>query len=278
LQHCGRSGSPHGATGSLDSIEQYPADIQKFPRASGYGGGMSLTLSQRRRLAAVFAFCSVAILLLLANHPMDAAAAAVADLIRAEARNRLLDGVIHGGFVAISSILIVCFVLLSRLLGLHRVAVVIGLVAFCLGSGALMASMTVDGLVVPAIAVRFLGPGTSDALSMAKALFIFCASVIRVLMPMGLTFEALAMLSWSVVIAGRAPRRLAGLFGIAAGVSVVGATFLLPDLGRHLLIGAIVLLCIWYLTLARILWVRDGLPANATGRTWLVRRSGPLLP
>ncbi|MDB6157427.1 MAG: hypothetical protein JWO04_1133 [Gammaproteobacteria bacterium] len=121
----------------------------------------------RYRLAGAFAFCSLATLTLLANHPMPGAHT-FADLIKAEARNQFVDGLVHGGFMATLSVLIVCFVFLSRALGMARVAVVAAFVAFCIGCGALMGSMILDGFVVPAIAVRFSGMGSADALTRAE--------------------------------------------------------------------------------------------------------------
>src|SRR5271154_276276 len=95
---------------------------------------------ERRGLALAFALCALASLALLANHP-DGGARSLVDFIKDSARDQYIDGLVHGGFIVTSSALAVCFVLLSRYLGFARVPVVIGLVAFFMGCGALIASM-----------------------------------------------------------------------------------------------------------------------------------------
>jgi hypothetical protein len=227
---------------------------------------MSLTLSARRWLAGAFAFCSFATLTLLANHPA-AGGHAIADLIKAEASNQFADGLVHGGFILTLSALIVCFVFLSRGLGMERVSVIVGLVAFSVGCGALMASMMLDGFVIPALARRFTGTSDGDTLIQASTLFIFSGTLIQLLMPMGLWFQAAAMLSWSLEIVGHRGWRLAaGAFGMAAGTLVMGAICVaLPRVGDHVLFGGIVLTSVWYSALAGALWARNEWPSLPTG-------------
>ena len=81
------------------------------------------TYRERRGLAAAFCLCAVATATLLAFHP-GGGGGGFAEFLKAEARDQLIDGVVHGGFILTLSILIVCFVFLSRLLGSARVAVV----------------------------------------------------------------------------------------------------------------------------------------------------------
>jgi hypothetical protein len=225
---------------------------------------MSLTPSTRRWLAAALALCSLVTLTLLVNHPA-AGGHTLVDIIKAEASNRFVDGLVHGGFIATLSVLIVCFVFLSRSAGMGKVTVVIGLVTFSIGSGVLIASMILDGFVIPALALRFMAVGVGDHLLEANALFIFCGTLIRFLMPMGLCFQSAAMMSWSLQILERRGWRLAmGVFGMAAGTLVIGAICLAPPrLGDHVLLGAIALIAIWYLTLAGGLSICRGPAASS---------------
>jgi hypothetical protein len=218
----------------------------------------------RYRLAGAFAFCSLATLTLLANHPM-AGAHTLADLIKAGTRNQFVDGLVHGGFIATLSVLIVCFVFLSRALGMARVAVVAAFVAFCIGCGALIGSMILDGFVIPAIAVRFSAMGSADALTRAETLLILCGTLIRFLMPMGLLFQGVAMLRWSSAIVGSRGWRLAvGMLGVVGGVLLIGAMLApLPRLAEHVLLGGIVVLAAWYLGLAGVLCARNGWPTSS---------------
>jgi hypothetical protein len=224
------------------------------------------TLCIRYRLAGAFAFCSLATLTLLANHPMPGGHTLV-DRIQAEARNQFVDGLVHGGFIVTLSVLIVCFALLARALSVARLPAVAGFVAFCVGCGALMGSMILDGFVIPAIAVRFSDIGNADGLNKGETLLILCGTLIRFLMPMGLLFQAAAMLSWSAAIVGsRGWLRAAGVFGLAAGILLIGAMLVpLPRLREHVLLGGIVVLALWYLAIAAALCARNGWSTSASG-------------
>jgi hypothetical protein len=220
---------------------------------------------ERRGLAAAFALCGFATLMLLANHP-GGGAHAIADVIKSEAGNQMIDAVVHGGFVVVLGVLIVCFVLLSRYLGAGRVSVVIGLVAFCIGSGTLMASMILDGIAGPAIAVRFAGTAAADNLLMAKTIFVFLGSVVGILMPMGMLFQSVAMFSWSsVIVRCRGLPRAVGTFGLAVAVALIVALLAIPTaVAGHILLGGIVLQGIWYVGLAAVLSRRSTLDLVGT--------------
>jgi hypothetical protein len=204
-----------------------------------------------RPLATSLAACSVVMLALLANHPQGGGHAPV-EVLAAEARDQLIDGWVHGGAILVLSALIVCFVLLSRVLGPARVSVTAGLISFCIGCGAMMASLLLDGLAVPAIATRFI-KADAEGLRQAETLIIFCGILIRYLMPLALFFQAVAMLCWSAAILAR--RRAVGAVGVAAAIVLIaalGSTFPRPP--AHVVLGGLVLLSLWYLALAGLLW------------------------
>jgi len=233
------------------SIEQYGPDIQNFDGTLRYLGFMSTHSKPHRALACLFALCAVATLVLLAFHP-GGGGRTITEVIQAEARDQVKDGVVHGGFIFISAALIACFAGLSRILHPARVAVTAGFVTFCVGAGALMMSMGLDGLVVPAIAARCLREGTAQSLASAQTLLLFCGACIKILMPTGLLFEGGAMLSYSVAMIARRWFWVGGL-GVAAGIAMLIGPLLLPGLGAHALIAGIVILCMWYLGLAMAL-------------------------
>jgi hypothetical protein len=215
---------------------------------------MSSGIAPQRGLAGAFALCALAQLTLLASHPAPAGHG-LAELIRVEGGAQLRDALVHGGVIATLSVLIVCFVFLSRRLGAQRVAVVAALVSFCIGCGALMLSMIVDGFAVPAIATRFSGTADPGELRSAETLLILCGTLIRFLMPAGLLFQAAALAGWSAALAGDGGRgRAVGVLGVATAV-FLGAVVLLvpPPLAQHLLPGGIVLQSVWYLALAAML-------------------------
>ena len=219
----------------------------------------SVSVAADRALRAAIALCALATLALLASHPAPAGHGLV-DLINAEARDRVRDAMVHGGFIVILATLLVCFTFFSRRLGMERVPVVAGLVAYCIGCGALMLSMLIDGFAVPAIATRFSdAPGGGD-LKSAETSFLLCGTLVRFLMPLGLLFQAAAMLAWSAVIVRDAGwRRAVGICGVAAALFLGTALLAAPPmLEQHLFLGGIVLECLWYLALAGLLYDRSG--------------------
>ena len=216
--------------------------------------------SQCRGLAAALTVCALASLTLLANHP-GGNPGSFADLIKDEAAHQVVDGVVHGGFVITLVALIICFVLLSRLLGLAKNSVVIGLVCFCAGCGALIASMVLDGFATPAIAVRFAGV---NDLQPAKTLFILVGTLIRFLMPMGLLFQFVAMFSWSwAIVKGPGLSRAVGLLGSVVAIILIVAIFAIPTaMAAHVILGGVALQAIWYLAIAALLFNRASWPIS----------------
>jgi len=211
-----------------------------------------------RRLAGAFALCGLASLVLLSNHPAGTARD-FAGVLREEAGNQLVDGIVHGGFIFVLAALLVCFLLLARRLGSGRVAVVVTGVAFSVGCAALMASMLVDGLVVPAVAARYVGIDAPEKLAAAKALFVFAGALISFLMPLGIAFQSIAMLTLGgLLVAGPPRRRAAGITGVVVGVLILALLIAAPaNLAAHVLLASIVLIAVWYFVLALLLWRGD---------------------
>ena len=214
-----------------------------------------------RTLAAALAICGLATLTLLANHP-GGGAQSFAEVLKAEARDQAIAGIVHGGFIGTLAALIVCFVLLCRYLGQYRLPVVIGFVAFCIGSGAMMASLIVDGFVVPAVAVRFSAVGASDNLASARTILVLCGTLIRFLMPMAMAFQGIALVGISsCLLRRRGAARAAGIYGLLVGILLSGAVFAAPPgMAEHVLLIGIVLQALWYLAIAAAVFreSRDG--------------------
>jgi hypothetical protein len=219
------------------------------------------TLNSGRGLAAALLCCALITLLLLANHPPGAGHTLI-EVITAEARDQRADAIVHTGFVVTLAFLIVCLVSVARLLGPTRPTVLTGLVSFCVGSGMLMLSMVLDGLAVPAIAVRFVAVSDPAALLPARTALMFCSVLIGILMPLGLLFQTATMLSWSIAIAtlqGTRPglRLAMAVYGVLATALLVCGLLLAPaGLSGHVLLGAIVLLALWYAALALLIATR----------------------
>lgn len=212
---------------------------------------------QPRGLGAAFALCGVACLTLMVNHPSERAQS-FPELLKSEAQNQFVDAFIHGGFMVILGVLAVCMVLLGRHLGSTKVPVVIGLMAFLTGCAVLSASMILDGLVTPALAARFASTDNAEDLHTAKTLFTLLGTLIRILMPIGILLQSVAMfsLSW-VFLRSRGLARGVGAFGLLAALTwVVALTASPAALAMHVLIGGILLQAIWYLALSTVLFRR----------------------
>src|ERR1700680_3712392 len=153
----------------------------------------------QRALGTALAGCGLATLLLLFMHP-HGGAHSLQELLADEARNQVVDGAGHGGFIGTLAVLIVCFVYLARRLGADRVNSVVGVVAFCIGSVTLMASMIIDGVVVPAIGAQYTATTAPDALAIARTALVLCGTLIRFLLPMGLIFQGIGLAALSRVL------------------------------------------------------------------------------
>jgi hypothetical protein len=215
------------------------------------------TRNSARGLATALSCCALITLVLLANHPGGGGHTLI-EVISSEARDQRADAIVHTGFVVTLAFLIVCLVSVARILGMARPLVSAGLVSFCIGSGLLMLSMILDGLAVPAIAARFLAITDPTALLPARTALMFCGVLIGILMPLGLLFQAATMLSWSIAIAARRGLRLAmAVYGILATALLVSGLLFAPvAMSAHVLLGAIVLLALWYAALALLVGTR----------------------
>jgi len=101
--------------------------------------------------------------------------------------------------------------------------------------------------VTPAIAARYLG-APAEKYDLAKALFVLVGTLIRFLMPLAQTFQALAVGLWGLAllrISGLA--RGVGMLGVALGVLLTAALLLPATSGNPVvLMAAIATLSLWY--------------------------------
>jgi len=207
-----------------------------------------------RGLAAAFAGCAVATGTLLASH-LPGGGGSFAEVLKAEAAHQLSDAFVHGGFIVTLSVLIVCFAVWSRMLPRTldrvRIGATVGMVMFCVGCGGMMASMVLDGFAAPAIAARFVAADAPDSLANAQLLFIFCGTLIRILMPLGLAFQAAAMLSWSWVLLQVAGcSRVVGVFGAACAIASLVLFLAFTKLSARWLPAVIITQVVWYFGVA----------------------------
>jgi hypothetical protein len=186
-------------------------------------------------------------LALLANHP-SGAARSFADLLREEAANRGLDALVHGGFIAVLASQLVCLAIMTVRLGLGRPLAIAGMVLTAIGAAFLMLSMLLDGLVTPAVAVRYLEVvDVVERQNDAKALFVLLGAAVSFLMPAGLVLQATGLACWSGVFVRRSGLlRAIGVYGVVVAIAAVAGIAATGAKVPHVLIAAIVLVAAAY--------------------------------
>jgi len=173
---------------------------------------MSKTDLPPGRAAGFLAMASaIATVALFMAHP-ESPAHDFAGVLRDEASGRVADAVVHGGFIAVLALQTVCYAVLSR--RLERLTALAGMVFFAFGAAFLSASMVLDGLVTPALAARYLA--APEKIEYARALFVLVGALIGWLMPLGLAFQAAAVMAWGFALAA-VRRRIVGVAAVLGG-------------------------------------------------------------
>ena len=166
--------------------------------------------------------CALASIVLLANHP-GGDARTFLDLLRDEAGHRQADAVVHGGFIAVLVVELAAFAMLAVRLSFARLSAIAAVTFVAAGAVAFSASMTLDGLVVPAIAAKYLAQPVPDLVA-ARTLIVLCNLLIQVLMPIGLAFQSAANIAWGIAFLRRpGVVRFAGMAVIALGAVLLVA-------------------------------------------------------
>jgi len=177
------------------------------------------SLTRPRGIGVLAIATGIAGFALLASHP-GGAATDFAGVLKEEAANRVADAVVHGGFVVVLALQTVCYAILSARLGLTRAAVMAALVFFAFGAAFLSGSMLIDGLMTPAIAVRYVAK--PDKIEAARTLFVLMGTAISFLMPIGLAFQSAAVAAWGWALTATGPRGI-GLTALGIGAVMMAA-------------------------------------------------------
>lgn len=184
----------------------------------------------------------IAMIALLAMHP-GGNATSFAAVLKDEAASRRMDAFVHGGFIVVMAIQMACYAICSLRFTPPKNASIAGLVSFCFGATLLAGSALIDGLVLPAIAARYADiPAQLEA---ARTLYVFGGTMISFLMPMGIGFQAVGILSWSwrgLRIRGRS----LGVVGLLIGlIALVAAAAVLSGMNPMTLMVGIAALALW---------------------------------
>ena len=184
-------------------------------------------------------------LVLLLNHP-SGAAQSFAEMLKEEAANRVADGVVHGGFIAVLGGELACLAALFTRRAIRPWASA-ALVLFGIGAGLLMLSMLVDGLLTPAIAARYAEvPEKQEG---ARVAFVLIGALIRVLMPAGLLFQAVGLAIAALGLRAKDTLiRAASVLGLVVSVLTIAGVAATGGTSPHIVIVSLLGFAAWYAT------------------------------
>ncbi len=196
------------------------------------------TTAPNRAIAILSIATGIAAFALLASHP-EGDAHSFVEVLKDEAANRTADALVHGGFIAVLALQTICYAAFSKRIGRGGGA---GLVLFAFGAAFLSASMLLDGLVTPALAVRYLAK--PDKVEFARSLFVLVGTLISLLMPAGLAFQSTAVAWWGATL--WTTSRAASLAGLVLGIGAFAALAATAGAMNPLvLMGAIAATSVW---------------------------------
>lgn len=196
----------------------------------------------------------IAAVVLLLNHP-GGQPGSFADMVKDEATNQVMNAVVHGGFIAVLALQIFCYARLSAQLGTARALPLAGLVFFATGAAFMMASLLLDGLVLPAIAAKYMRALAAKE-DFAKVAFIVVGTTVQFLMPVGILFQSAGITAWGMGLS-QASRRVLGLLGLLVGAACFAAAAASLVTGQPmLLMAAIVGLALWAFVAGAVLLSR----------------------
>ncbi len=183
----------------------------------------------------------VASIVLLGLHP-EPNAKDFAGVLASEAASRGMDALVHGGFVLVLAVQIVCYAVFTKRIGRGRTTALAAMVFFAIGAAFFSAALVIDGLALPAVAARYVTQ--PEKIDFARALYVLGGSLVRVLQPAGLGFQGAGVALWGLALAGHS--RVGSAAGVLLGVALVAAAIAMVVLGNPLpLMGAIVCSALW---------------------------------
>ena len=213
-------------------------------------------LPQGRVGGIIIAACTALSLLAIAHHP-TLQISKIETGIEQVVRLASLDRLVHGVMIAITLALDFGYAIFSFRCGIHRQSVLVGLIAYAVGSAAIISAALIDGFVLPAIAEQYVS--LPRAASAAATLFSFCAIEIETFTRFGLIATSVAILAWSAPLLRRSGSlQLAAVTGVVSALaSVALLTMMRAPLNPQTLLLLLGAQSIWNLAVANVLLRRS---------------------
>ncbi len=160
--------------------------------------------------------CTALTLFAIAHHPTVRHSTIETGIVQI-VRLASLDRLVHGALITITLALDFAFVVFAIRCGIYRQSVIAGLIAYAVGSAAIIGAALVDGFVIPLIAEQYVS--LSRGMTAAAIMFSFCSFEIEALTRFGLIATSVAIFAWSVPLARRAGSlRPAGVAGVLSAI------------------------------------------------------------
>jgi hypothetical protein len=199
-----------------------------------------------RTIGIAIAVAGLLSVLLMTHHP-SVGSHAIADAVDEIATKAVTSKVVHGTLIALMVALIYAFVEFSAHLGLRRAPVRAALIAYVIGSGALIGAALISGFLISSLGLVY-AHARPDELDAMRHLLNLSGLANRTLANFGVVAISAAILLWSIALLQREPRHVwIGLLGVIAAVAPVALIAL--DIIRLDVSGmTIVVVCqtVWY--------------------------------
>ncbi len=202
------------------------------------------------------AIASLATLVSVAHHPTTSRTPTPAQAIPAIVALSGADRMVHATVIGTMLALVFGFAVYALRRGLHRSAVIAGLIAFTFGIATTVGAALIDGFLIPEIASRYVD-GTAEVMTRGAALLQTCALAIQVATKAGFVGMSLGIVLWSAdLVFDKGFLRIAGIVGVLAGIAPVVLTLSGGYLNPHSLTIVIAIQTLWYLTIATAILLR----------------------
>jgi hypothetical protein len=172
-------------------------------------------MASARRAGIVLIAATLASIVAMAHHPSigsHEAGAAIAEIHAKAGVNRL----VHGVLIALIALELCAFLVFAHRIGTRRDAVRLGVVAWSIGTGAMIGAALISGFVITELAAHY-AETTVDPSAFAH-LARLAMSGNQALAQLGTIAFSAAILAWSLALLRDPERRGLALIGLAASV------------------------------------------------------------
>ena len=178
-----------------------------------------------RSAGVVMALASLLSVALMLHHP-SVGSHSVSDVLGEIAEKSMTSRVVHGFLIALVGALIHTFVEFSRRLDLHRAPVRAALIAYAIGSCAMIGAALISGFLIPDLAAQFVHARPDD-LGGVGPLLILCGLGNRTLANFAVIAMSVGILLWSwATIRSNRDNAWIGAIGLVAGAAPAVALLL----------------------------------------------------